>query len=462
MDMNKHFLIALFFTSMLTACSLAPDFTLPEISTPETLKNTQAPADIARVPEAEWWKQFGSEELSGLIDKTTTENNDLLAAAARIEQAQALAKIAGAPLLPSLSANGNAGRNFNSNPSVAGHAAQNSYSVGAQISYEVDIFGKLRDAANAADESAISSAYDRDALRLATTAQTAEAYFNLLALDERVVIAANNLNNARDILAVTQTRFDAGVLSELELSQQKNLTENEEATLATLKQQREVAQNLLAILVGELPEKFTTKDNTPETLKPPMVAAVLPAELITHRPDIASLEAQLRAANFNIGAARAAFFPSINLTGSTALGANPASAPASVLSALAASISVPLFTGGELEGGLENATAKQKELAADYRKAVLTAFGEAENALYGVQTMQDRLTSLSQATDDAKKAYDASLTRFNAGATDYLTLLTTQNSLLQAQDSLAQAQADRLSASVELFKALGGGWSQSL
>ena len=445
----KKFLIPLL---LLSSCNLAPDYKAPDMAVPEAWKNNSVEA--APIPESEWWKAFGSDELSGFIANAITDNNDLLAASARVEQAQAAAKIAGAPLWPSVVAQGNAGRNFNNNSNAAG--AVNSYQAGATVAYELDVFGKLRNNANAADAFVNASIYDREALRLSISAQIASGYFNVLSFHERVAIAENNLKNTLDILAVIQTRFDAGAISLLELSQQKTLAANQEATLANLKQQREIAQNSLAVLLGAVPQSFIIKDTSLDALTPPAVAPILPAELITRRPDIASLEAQLRAANFNIGAARAAFFPSFDVSASVGLAANPSSASASVLSGLAASIAAPLFTGGQLEGGLEQATARQKELAANYRSAVLTALGEVENALHAVETTHDRLESLTQAADAAKSAYDASLTRFDAGAIDYLTLLSTQNALFQAKDTLIQAKADHLSASVDLFKALGG------
>ncbi len=460
--MNKaKFILITTALALFSACSMAPDFALPEMKLPETLKNKPEQPDAARLEETSWWQKFGSEELSSFIARTNEENNDLLAASARIEQAQAIARQAGSSLFPSLSLSGDAQRNFNNKPSSIQSGAQNSYSAGAGLSYELDLFGRLRDAAHAADQSVVASEYDREALRLSTTAQTAETYFNLLALNRRITTAEENLKNARDTLAITKSKFNSGAISELELSQQQNLTDNEQAALDSLKGQRENTENVLAVLLGASPQSFSVKESSLDKFSPPAVAMVLPAELIARRPDIRSMEAQLRAANFNIGAARAAFFPSLGLSASSALAASPASAPAKVLSSLAASVAMPLFTGGDLEGRLENATAQQKELAANYRKAVLTAFSEAENALYGVQMTENRLKNLTAAAASARKAYNASMTRFKVGAVDYITLLTTENSLFQAEDALAQARADRLIASVELFKALGGGWAQS-
>lgn len=452
--MKQNTAIIIILSVFLSGCDLAPDYFTPEMPVVENWKNQSQANDAERLPDAKWWQQFGSEELSSLIAKATTQNNDLLAAAARIDQARALTKIAAAPLLPSLFADSSASRDFSNKPKKA----VSSYRAGADLSYELDIFGRLRDAANSADQSLIATSYDRDAIRLSISAQVAQGYFNLLALNERVENAENNLKNAYEILEIIGSRFNAGALSQLELSQQKTLVASEESSLANLKQQREVAQNLLAVLLGETPESFAVKDNKLGAMKPPEVAQVLPKEILSHRPDIASLEAELRAANFDIGAARAAFLPSFDLSAGAALAANPASAAASSLFALAASISMPLFTGGELEGRLENATARQQELAANYRNAALTAYGEVENALFNVENTKAQLASLTVAAQEAKKAADIASLKFKVGAIDFESLLNTQNSLLQTEDSLAQSKANRLSASVELFRALGGGF----
>lgn len=192
--MNKaKFILITTALALFSACSMAPDFALPEMKLPETLKNKPEQPDAARLEETSWWQKFGSEELSSFIARTNEENNDLLAASARIEQAQAIARQAGSSLFPSLSLSGDAQRNFNNKPSSIQSGAQNSYSAGAGLSYELDLFGRLRDAAHAADQSVVASEYDREALRLSTTAQTAETYFNLLALNRRITTAEENL-----------------------------------------------------------------------------------------------------------------------------------------------------------------------------------------------------------------------------------------------------------------------------
>lgn len=440
---------------LLSACTMAPEFKLPDISMPDTWKNT--PKQEASAPHADdsWWKGFGSDELPQLITQAEKENPDLAAADARIAEARATARIAGAPLFPELSLDGSAGRNYSSRHQTG---AKSNYNGGVNASYELDLFGRNLSGARSADWLAKASAFDREALHLSITSQTAESYFAALALNERVTIAEKNLTNAREVLDVTKKREASGALSPLEVAQQQNFVGSSEATLATLKQQREAAQNALAVLVGQTPQKFTMMAQTPKALTPPDVPVSVPAEWIARRPDIASAEAELKSAGFDVGAARAAFFPSLNLSAGVAIAAAPISASSAVLSSLAASVTQPLFTGGTLEGGLERATAHQKEVAANYRKVVLTAFAETENALNAIESQRQREDALKMALDAARTAYDASRSRFNAGAIDSITLLDAQRTLLSAEDALAGAHADRLSASVDLFRAMGGGW----
>ncbi len=455
---------------LLSACSLAPDYHRPAMDIPEAMKH----ASVTPMPdtaEKDWWGGFGSPELVTLVTQTQKQNNSLQAAAARIEQAEALAKVAGGPLWPQLSLSGSGTRgtgrggsggaglnNEESGFTSASGGSRTSYRASGSLSYELDLFDRLRNTARAADATATASRYDRDSLRLTTSAQTAEAYINLLALEQRVAIAEHNLRNAREILRITKVRFNAGSLSSLEFSEQRTLAETQEAAVASLRQQREVTENMLAVLVGVAPESFSITPAPLNVLKPPPLGSVLPAELLSRRPDIASLEAQLRAANFNIGAARAAFFPSLSLSADLGLSASPASAAAKSFSSLGASLAAPLFTGGQLEGALENATARQKELAASYRQAALTAFGEAENTFSNVHVTEQRFRSLVSAADAARQAYAAAKLRFDAGAIDTLTLLNTQDTLFNAEDACIQATADRLDAAVELYKSIGGSY----
>ncbi|MFZ4761461.1 MAG: efflux transporter outer membrane subunit [Alphaproteobacteria bacterium] len=452
------------FTMMLASgCSLSPVLQTPSINTPPTWRNTPEAANKANMPanDGRWWHEFGSREIPLLLAKTEVDNPDLQAALARLEQSKASAHIASAPLWPEITANGNSSRNFASHSKQS--TTQNSYRGGFQAAYEVDLFGKNHDAERAALWQSKASEYDSEAIRLALNAQTAEAYFNLLAFNERVRIAEENLNNARDVLRILRIRKESGSLSALEVAQQENFVSNSKASLLALQQQQENVRNALALLLGSPASIFELQYKTEklQDLTPPTVPTTMPAEWLCRRPDIAQAEAALQAANFDIGVARAAFFPSLTLDASTALVANPASAPAATISSLAASIALPLFTHGRIDAGIEKATARQKELAAQYRKTILTAYSETENALMAVKTQKLREESLNEAVKAAQTAYNASHIRFEAGAIDGITLLDAQRSLLQAKDAQIEARAQRLAASVDLFRAMGGGWKKT-
>ncbi|MFA7277315.1 MAG: efflux transporter outer membrane subunit [Pseudobdellovibrionaceae bacterium] len=444
---------------LLSSCSLIPSFETPHMDVPARWTSATKAPDGQEIPHA-WWQAYGDPHLDKLVDTALTRNLDLEAGLAAIEEARADLKIAGADLLPSADASLGAGRT-RTNPAQGSTTTATSLSGSLGISYDLDLFGANaagRDAARAMFE---ESVYSQEALRLVTAADVAETYFNLILTNERVRIAESNLKNARDVLHIIQVRVDNGLDSELELSQQRVSVATNEASLANLKKLASTYHNALAVLLGQAPQSLVmTQETTGQllSLKAPDFPVSQPSVLLERRPDIASVEASLVAANANIGAARAAFFPSVTLglTGSlSGTGLNdPLGTALGVTSALAA----PIFAGGRLEGGVEKTTAARAQLIQTYKKTVLTSFKEVEDALASVSAAQSRETSLKVAMESARKAYDISRKRYEVGTIDFETLLDTQASLLLAEDTYAQALKDKLSASLDLAKALGGGW----
>ena len=266
--------------------------------------------------------------------------------------------------------------------------------------------------------------------------------------------AESNLKNAEEVLRIIEARYKAGSVSGLEVSQQRVAVNNLRAALASLNQQRSTTLNALAILLGQAPQNLQTPRDTLASLKVPDVNLTAPATLLTARPDIERAEATLRAANADIGAARAAFFPSLNfgLDASMAAGFG---GPAAAAVSLASSALAPIFTGGRLTGNLEDVTARQKELAAQYQKTVLVAFQEVEDALAALKSTNERAVLSRQTVSESQNAYDIAKARFDAGAIDYLTLLETQRSLYQAQDNQISVNQGQLQSFVQLRKALG-------
>lgn len=443
-------------TVLLSSCSMIPDYQKPPVQTPQSWIQDTTMADGTVIPAA-WWAVFGDETLAQLMDDATRNNLDLKIGIERVNQSRAALKIAGASLLPSANASASLERT-RTNPASGSTTSATDVAGGLSIAYDLDLFGANRATKEAARAGYKASQFDQKALELTTYADVAEAYFNLLLTRERVKIGNDNLKNSRELLRIVEARVKAGIDSNLELSQQKVAVANSEAALTTLTQNATVYTNALALLLGRTPEIFALPNSDLNKITIPQIAAGQPSTLLERRPDIAAVEQRLIAANANIGVARAAYFPSttIGLT-ANAFGTS-LSDPLGTALGVAGSLAAPIFAGGRIEGGVEQATAAQRELIATYQKTVLGAFGEVENALSSVKTSSDREIALKAAVAEAQKAYGISRKRYEVGTIDFATLLDTQSALLQAQDNYAQAMKARLSASLDLVKALGGGW----
>ncbi|MGE5306923.1 MAG: efflux transporter outer membrane subunit [Alphaproteobacteria bacterium] len=447
--MHKHLLTSAIVLSLaLSACSLAPNYQRPQMALPAGWSSVAGTGSAPQRAATPFWQELGSADLNRLIDNGLAQNLDLEAALHRVEQARAQAKVSAAPLYPTISASGSASQTFQD--------PKNTQSVhgGGSISYEVDLWGKNRNAAKSADYRLDASRFDREALRLVVTSDATNFYAQILSLNDRIRIAEFNLKNAEEILRITEARFSQGSVSGLEVSQQRVAVNNLRTAVASLIQQRSTTANALAILLGLAPQNFTTPTAELASLSVPQVNLTPPATLLTARPDIQSAEAGLLAANADIGVARAAFFPSLTLGLDTAISAG-FGGPAAAATQIASSLLAPIFTGGKLSGELENVTARQKELAAQYQKTVLTAFQEVEDALAALKSSNDRAVLARATVTESQNAYDIAKARFDAGAVDYLNLLDTQRSLYGAQDSQIAIDQEQLAAFVQLRKALG-------
>jgi NodT family efflux transporter outer membrane factor (OMF) lipoprotein len=394
-----------------------------------------------------FWRELGSAELNRLIDRALEQNLDLEAALHRIEQARAQAKVAGAPLYPAINASGTTSRRYE-------ELTNDTARSGISLSYEVDLWGKNRNQARAAGHRAEASEFDREALRLVVTSDATNFYSQVLSLNDRIRIAEFNLKNAEEILRIVEARFNQGAVSGLEVSQQRVAVNNFRSALASLIEQRSTAANALAILLGLAPQDFSLPAAELVSLRVPEVNLTPPATLLTERPDIESAEAGLRAVNADIGVARAAFFPSLTLGVDPTIAAG-FGAPAAAATSLAANLVAPIFNGGKLKGNLENVTARQKELAAQYQKTVLTAFQEVEDALAALKSANDRAVIAAASVTESQNAYNIAKARFDAGAVDYLNLLDAQRSLFLAQDTQIAINQAQLQSFVQLRKALG-------
>lgn len=444
----------------LGGCSL-PAYHRPQLPTPAAWRET--PAD-ARWPADDWWRAFHSPELNELIRRAESANLDLAAAIARVDEAQAQARIAGAPLLPSLELSPQARRTRELLPVGAGTYSFNDFVVPIEASYELDFWGKNRAARASARESAIAARYDRAVVGLTVTAGVANSYFECLGLEQRIAVARDNLANGRRILAGLQLERRAGTATDLEVVQQQTLVAGLAAVIPPLESQLAQATDALALLLARPPEAVALRARDLEAVDVPQVGSGLPSVLLARRPDVREAEARLIAAHFDIQNARAQFLPSIDLTASGGFESVALSnliAPGSRIFDVGAAAVQQLFTGGRLTGQLQYDRARYEELVADYRKAALSAFNDAEDNLAAVRRAREQVAEEAVAVERARTALRLSQLQFHVGTVTLLTLLETQTSLYSAEDTLVQAKLAQIAATIGLVKALGGGWSDS-
>ena len=437
------------------ACATPPPVALhpgdvpPAFTAPTTPETATAPV----WPALDWWSGFNASELPPLEQTALAENLDLLAAAARVRQADATAGIAGAALFPSLSASGNAGRTGTNIP----HTTGNTFNVGGQASYEIDLWGLNRDQLEAAEQSELSSRYAEQTVRLTITSDVANTYLDVLALRQRITIAKQNIDAAKRILTITEAKVTNGVSSNLELAQQRAQVAGEEAQIPALEEQEREARYALAILMGRAPEGFNVNAVDLTGIIAPAVKAGVPTELLTRRPDVASAEADLRAAHANVDAARAAFFPHLDLSA----GVTQAFNPSSLAWSIGASLLQSIFDGGLLASQSDLQKARETELLVTYRKAVFNSLSDAESAMGQVKSLSDQEGFVHEQETNAAEAYRIAELQYREGVTDLLNVLQTQQTLFTAQDTLVQIRLARLQAGVGLYRALGGGWTVS-
>jgi outer membrane protein, multidrug efflux system len=455
-------------------CILTSDLPDPALDLPDRYKAAPL-SSVDAPPPLDWWRGFKSPELTQLMEEAQTVNLDIAAATARIFQADAQARVTGAALLPNISNNEQVTRSKSSAGGVSTTSSGTTtttttsltgrevtvYSSSLSASYEIDFWGKNRDAALAAEETATANRFDRDTVALTTMASVANAYFQVLASQDRIRTAQQNIASAQRILDAIKQRFAAGTGSDLEVAQQESVLGNQRAAVPPLKVTLAQNINTLATLVARPPESVRIDGGSLSRLASPRVTPGMPSELLTQRPDIRRQEAQLASATANVGSARAQFFPSIQLTGQSGYQSSALAAlftPQAFFYNAAAALTQPIFDGGRILGNFELTKAKQDELLQTYRKTVVSAFADVDNALESIRQNTIRLRLQRQVVASSRRAFDLAEQQLRAGTADIVTVLNTQLTLFQAEDALIQTQLARFQAIVSLFQALGGGW----
>jgi multidrug efflux system outer membrane protein len=461
----------------LSACTMVPDYFKPEVAAPAAWDSRDV--GLGQWPDDSWWRSFGSSELDRLIAAGRENNTDLRAAVARIRQAEAQAKIAGAALYPTLSIDAGASRTRQGTGSSTGsstgnrtissgrsdHTVRNSFSGTLTAGYQVDLFGANSANANAALAQLEANRFDRETVAITLYADIASTYFTLLSVRDRIRLAEDTLRVAQEVLDLLERQRNFGISTDYEVAQQRSTVASQRATVAGLRQTERQTLDALAVLLGRNPQGFEVETQSLASLTLPPVLAGLPSDLLLRRPDLRRAEASLRAANFDIGAARAARFPSLNLTaraGTQAASTGMLLDPATMVYSIAASLTAPIFEGGRLEGGEELSRARYDELVESYRGAILSAFRDTEDALSATGSSTQQYLYAQEAYDQAREAYRIIEARFRAGTVDFLDLLDAQRTVFSANDTLVQAMLARFTAIVDLYLALGGGWDGSV
>ncbi len=354
----------------LAGCSFVPDYERPPTPTQPQWSTTPSAATAALPVSADWWQHFASPELDKLMAEAVAANQDLAAAIARIDQARANTRIAGASLLPNLGVSG-----LTSGTRSHGSGRTHDSSSGDALltaSYEIDLWGKNAAGLELAKHALNATSFDKEALALVVQSEVASTYFDAVSLQQRLAIARENLRAAQQVLKLVEIQMAQGAATALDLAQQRTAVATFEAQIPTLQQQLEADQSSLAILLGRAPGDTNVEVSNLDTLTLPAIAAGQPVELLGRRPDIAEAEASLESANADIGVARAAFYPSLTLSASAVI-SGLATSGTSTAAALAAGLVAPIFEGGQLEGQLDLTKARKQELIATYRQTVLTS-----------------------------------------------------------------------------------------
>lgn len=454
---------------LLGAC--APEETRPGLDLHLAAHFDHDPPASARPAPAlptDWPKLFGSAELGRLGRATALGNLDVAAAAARIAQADAQTGIAASNLYPKLTADPDASRSWipgtqrKKDPPFQ-TTASNDFALGLTASYELDLWGKYRFNEAAAESNAVAARFARDALVLSSVASLTNSYFSLLSAQDRLKIAANNLRDAREALEAIKGRLIVGTVTALEVAQQQSVVDQQLAAFPPLQQQLQQAKTAIALVAGRTPESLAVKGGSLDALKAPAIPAGLPSQLLRRRPDVAEAEATLASADASVLSARAALFPSITLTASGGLESlvlKTLLRPDAAFGSIAAGLTQPLLDGGNLKSQLALERGLRLEDLQAYRKAVIQALVDVENALIAVAQNTEHETRLAAVVKSSQLAFDISKVRLREGTIDIVTLLNTEQTLFSAEDALAVVRLARFTALSSLAQALGGGWSR--
>lgn len=465
--------------SILVVCSasagvltVGPDYKRPTNSLPSSYKAAELGSwkegqPLENVPKGNWWEIFQDSELNQLETLALESNQELKAAMARVSQARATARVARADLLPTLTLDPSYVRQRyspNQDPSF-GNITANTFSVPLDLSYEIDIWGKVRRGFESARADAQATLADYYNVLLTLQADVAQNYFALRALDAESSTVNATVGLRTEQVRLVRSRFQGGIGNDLDVARAETELATTEADAASLAQQRAQLENALAILLGTNPSRFhlAPLTNSNWNPQPPAIPAGLPSHLLERRPDVAQAERQLAASNARIGVAKGAFFPVVSLTASGGYLSGDIQTLFnwdSHVWSIGPSISLPIFAGGRNRANYHRAQAAFEESVARYRQQVLVAFGDVENSLAGVRYLANQSAAQQRAVANSRRAADLAAERYRSGIVSYLEVVDANREALSAERGNAQLAGQRLNTTVQLIKALGGGWHE--
>lgn len=464
MRLGARALQALLLVLSLGGCMVGPDYVRPAVDVPAAWRIDEAQA--RDVSGTAWWEQFGDPALNELITEALAQNKDVRIAAARIEEYRGRLAVTRSALFPQVGANVAAARQRASHQSSfitypdSASTQFNSYQALVSASWQIDLWGQLRRATEAARDDLLATEEAKRAVVLSLAASVAGSYVALRSFDRQLEIAQETVRSRAESLHVFELRFRGGVVSALELAQNQSLYQDALASMSPIQRQIAEAENLLSVLMGRNPGPIPRGSNI-DDLRAPLVPADLPSALLDQRPDIRQAEQQLAAANARIGVAQAAFFPTISLTGAFGSVSTQLSSlftgPTGVWS-IGAGLVAPIFTGGALTGQLQEAEAQQQEALFNYQRSIINAFADVDNALVDHSTSLEGLVALRGEVEANLNYARLARLRYENGYTSFIEVLDADQRLFSAQLAFTTQQAEVLNSLVNLYQAMGGGW----
>jgi len=463
----------------LVGCAVGPDYQKPHLDVPVAYKEAATYADwkLAEPQDEQvhgpWWQSFGDAELDRLVEEARVANQDIIQAEARYRQAQALTRSAQAAFFPTISANASSNRSKRSASAAvvgSGRIIDN-HAIGLSATWEADIWGRIRRQAESAGATEQATAADLESARLSVLATVAQSYFQLRILDTMQKLFDDTVTVFERSLQLTRNRYTAGMVARNDVVQSETQLKSTQSLAIENRMQRANLEHAIAVLLGRAPAGFSlapnpyfSHDNTIASVFLPFIPPSLPSALLERRPDIAAAERRTAAANADIGVARAAFFPTFDITASGGYQsqrlADLITAPARVW-AIGPALAADIFDGGLRRAQTDAAIANYEASVAEYRQSVLTGFHEVEDSLATLGYLREQSVVQHDAVRFARESVQQTLNRYKAGTVDYLSVVTVQATALANEREALAVEGRRLAASIDLVRALGGGWQYS-